>query len=91
MTTWKPVDTHRDLNAEARKELPESAYAFPKIRKEPLTDETHVRNSITRFDQVEGVTDSERELAFDNIKAAAKHYGIDMTETSWRDLGKPKK
>jgi hypothetical protein len=91
MTTWKPVDTHRSLDAAARDDLPDSAYAFVGARKEPLTDAAHVRNAIARFDQVADVTDAERDAAFANIKAAAQHYGIDMSETSWHDLGKPKK
>ena len=50
-------------------------FAFPKKRKEPLTDARHVRNALARFDQVEGVcTDEERGQAFANIKKAAKHY-----------------
>jgi hypothetical protein len=91
MTTWKPVDEHGDLNADARNKLPDTAYAFSKSRKEPLTDAAHVRNAIARFDQVEDVTDAERDAAFANIKAAAKHYGIDLTEKSWHELGKPAK
>jgi hypothetical protein len=88
-TTWKPVDEHGQLSAEDRKELPDSAYAFPDKRKEPLTDADHVRNALARFDQVKGVTDAERDAAFENIKKAAKHYKIEMTETSWKELGKP--
>jgi hypothetical protein len=91
MTTWKPVDTHRDLDTAARDDLPDTAYAFVKARKEPLTDASHVRNAIARFDQVKDVTDAERDQAFANITAAAKHYGVDMAETSWHDLGKPAK
>ena len=45
-----------------------------------------VRNAIARFDQVEGASDEERDLAFANIKAAAEHFGIRMKETSWRQL-----
>jgi hypothetical protein len=48
-----------------------------------------VRNAIARFDQVQDVTDAERDQAFANIQKAAKHYGVDMTEKSWRELGKP--
>jgi hypothetical protein len=87
-TTWKPVDEHGTLSSKERRELPDSAYAFPGKRKEPLTDADHVRNAIARFDQTTGVTDAERDQAFENIRAAAKHYGIEMTETSWRQLGK---
>jgi hypothetical protein len=52
-----------------------------------MTDASHVRNAIARFDQVTGVTAAERELAFENIKKAAKHYKVDMTESSSADLG----
>ena len=85
--TWKPVDEHGTLSAQDRKELPDSAYAFPGKRKEPLTDAEHVRNAMARFNQTKGVTDAERDQAFENIKAAAAHYKIDMTEKSWREFG----
>jgi uncharacterized protein DUF6582 len=85
-TTWKPHEKHGELTE--RGDLPGSVYAFPKLRKEPLTDEKHVRNAIARFDQVTGVSDEQRELAFANIKKAAQHYGVDMTESKWQDLGK---
>jgi len=68
-------------------DLPDSVYAFPKQRKEPLTDARHVRNAVARFDQVIGVPDSERALAFANIKKAAEYYGVDLSEASWQELG----
>ena len=68
-------------------DLPDSVFAFPKERKEPLTDARHVRNAVARFDQVTDVSKSERELAFTNIKKAAKYYGIDLSETSSAELG----
>ena len=88
-TTWKPHEKHGDLAAADRNALPDSAYAFPKKRKEPLTDAKHVRNALARFDQVEDVTDADRDQAFANIKKAAQHYGVEMTESSWHELGKP--
>jgi hypothetical protein len=88
-TTWKPVEEHGELSADDRKKLPDSAYAFPDKRKEPLTDADHVRNAIARFDQTKGVTDAERDQAFANIQKAAKHYKIEMSEKSWHELGKP--
>jgi hypothetical protein len=45
------------------------------------------RGAIARFDQVTGVTAAERELAFANIKKAAKHYKVDVTESKPEDLG----
>ena len=86
--TWKPETEHGELDTEDRKALPDSVYAFPKQRKEPLTDASHVKNALARFDQTKDVTDADRDLAFANIKKAAKHYGIDMTEKDWHDLGK---
>ncbi len=88
-TTWKPHTTSADLDSKHRNALPDSVFAFPDKRKEPLTDASHVRNAIARFDQVEDVTDAERELAFANIKKAAEHYDVDMSESNWRELGKP--
>ena len=84
-TTWTPHEKHGQLTAQS--DLPDSVYAFPKKRKEPLTDAEHVRNAVARFDQVTGVSDADRALAFANIEKAAKHYGVDLSETSWRDLG----
>jgi hypothetical protein len=57
-------------------------------RKEPLTDASHVRNALARFDQVEGVTNADRDLAFANIKKAASYYGVDVHENRWRELGR---
>jgi hypothetical protein len=88
-TTWKPHTEHGDLDTKDRKELPDSTYAFPKQRKEPLTDASHVQNALARFDQVQDVSDSDRDLAFANIQKAAKHYDVEMTEKSWHELGKP--
>jgi hypothetical protein len=82
--TWKTHTEHGDLTT--RSNLPDSDYAFPKQRKEPLTDASHVRNALARFDQVEGVSDADRDLAFANIKKAAQHYGVDIKEKSWREL-----
>lgn len=83
-TTWSPDTEHGTIHNRA--ELPESVFAFPVQRKEPLTDADHVRNALARFDQVEGVSDADRDLAFANIKAAAAHYGVDVHENSWHDL-----
>jgi hypothetical protein len=59
-----------------------------------LTDASHVRNAVARFDQVEGVTDAERERAWKRIKAAADKFGVDVSAEDWRELfkgGKAKK
>jgi hypothetical protein len=84
-TTWKPHEKHGRLTLQS--DLPDSVYAFPKQRKEPLTDAQHVRNAVARFDQVIDVSDADRTLAFANIEKAASFYGVNLTESSWRDLG----
>jgi hypothetical protein len=84
-TTWMPSTESGVIHNRA--ELPDSVFAFPRQRKEPLTDADHVRNALARFDQVEGVSDSDRDLAFANIKAAASYYGVELRERNWRELG----
>jgi hypothetical protein len=66
--------------------LARSQFAFPKERKEPLTDARHVRNAIARFDQVEGVTDTERDEAWTRIVAAARRFDVDVSESDWHEL-----
>jgi hypothetical protein len=66
--------------------LPESAFAFPRQRKEPLEDASHVRDAIARFDQIEGVTNQERDEAWKRIQSAARQFGITLHETDWREL-----
>jgi hypothetical protein len=82
--TWQPHEKHGRLTTQS--DLPDTVFAFPKERKEPLTDAAHVRNAVARFDQVTGVSDADRDLAFANIQAAAKHYDVELSETSWHDL-----
>ena len=77
-----------ELNEAQRDRLDEDQFAFPKERKEPIHDASHVRNAIARFDQVEGVSDSERDEAWSRIKRAAKKHGVEVNEKSWRELGK---
>jgi hypothetical protein len=68
--------------------LADQEFAFPKERKEPLTDARHVRNAVARFDQVESVSDAERDRAWQRILAAAKRYDVEISAGSWRDLAK---
>jgi hypothetical protein len=76
------------LDADDLKELDESQFAFPKERKEPLNNASHVRNAIARFNQVEDVSDDERDAAWRRIKKAAEKHGVEVNERSWRELGK---
>ena len=76
------------LSTAEKDDLADKEFAFPKERKEPLTDARHVRNAISRFDQVEGVSDAERDQAWKRVLAAAKRYDVEVSESDWRDLAK---
>jgi len=76
------------LDAEHRDAIDSGQFAFPKQRKEPLENASHVRNAIARFNQVEGVSDAERDAAWKRIQTAAKKFGVDVHEKSWREIGK---
>jgi hypothetical protein len=71
-----------------RSRMPAGSFAFPKERKEPLSDAGHVRNAIARFDQVEGVSDSERDAAWRRIRTAARKFGVEVSARGWRSLMK---
>jgi len=75
-----------ELNEAQRDGLDEDQFAFPKERKEPLNSASHVRNAIARFNQVKGVSDAEREEAWQRIKRAAKRFDVELSEKSWREL-----
>jgi hypothetical protein len=74
------------LSSEDRNAIPAKQFAFPTQRKEPLENASHVRNAVARFDQVEGVSDAERDEAWQRIEAAASQYGVVLHEASWREL-----
>lgn len=69
------------LDEAARKRIPATKYAFPKQRKEPLENASHVRNAAARFDQVEGVTQAERREAWKRIQSAAKRFKVELKTT----------
>ena len=85
--TWEPHTQHGELSTADKNDLPDSVFAFKEKRKEPLVDASHVRNALARFDQVKGVTNEERELAFANIKKAARHFDVEVSESDWHELG----
>ena len=74
------------MSTAEKDKLADREFAFPDERKEPLTDARHVRNAIARFNQVEGVSDAERDQAWQRILAAAKRYDVDVSESDWREL-----
>jgi hypothetical protein len=82
-----PEISMSELDAKHRNAIAGQNFAFPKERKEPLENASHVRNAIARFNQVEGVTDDERDTAWKHINAAAKKFGVEVEEKHWREIG----
>ena len=76
------------LSERQKNRMSAGTFAFPKDRKEPLNDAPHVRNAIARFDQVEGVSESERDAAWRRVRAAARKYGVEVKAKGWRSLMK---
>lgn len=83
---WRPYNKQGRLTK--RSDLPDNVFAYPEQRKEPMTNAAHVRNALARFNQVEGVSDAQRASAFANIKKAAAHFGVEVSEKEWQDLGR---
>ena len=77
-----------ELDAQHRNALPAGEFAFPRQRKLPLEDASHVRNAVARFNQVEGVSDDERDHAWSRVLRAAGKFGVTISEKSWHELGK---
>lgn len=68
------------ISTKKQNDLPAEKFAFPKERKEPLTDASHVRNASARFNQVEGVSSAEKAQAKKKIQSAAKKYGVKLSK-----------
>ena len=78
-----------ELETRDRNAMPAREFAFPKERKLPIHDAEHVRNAVARFDQVDDVSDSERDAAWKRIESAARKFDVELHESGWRELGKP--
>jgi len=88
-TTWQPLEAPYDINDNGkldpreRRALPDSAFAFPEQRELPLVDEELTREAIAELSELSRAyraSDEEHRLAVNNIRAAARHFGIPITE-----------
>jgi hypothetical protein len=85
-TSWQPLPASYDINDNGkldpreRRGLPDSAFAFPSQRELPLVDEELTRAAIDELHQFYATSIEERQLAANNIRAAAQYYGIAVTE-----------
>jgi hypothetical protein len=84
----RSVRSRRGLSTRQENRIPRTSFAFPQEHKEPLNDARHVRNAVARFDQVEGVTDKERDAAWRRIRSAARKFGVHIEARGWRQLMK---
>ena len=66
------------ISTKKQNDMRAEKFAFPKERKEPLTDASHVRNASARFNQVKGVSPEEKTQAKKKIQSAAKKYGVEL-------------
>jgi class 3 adenylate cyclase len=67
------------LDAKKRAALPNSAFAYIDSkgnRRLPINDEAHVRNALSRFNQVKFESAEAKEKAFRRLLKAATEYGI---------------
>jgi class 3 adenylate cyclase len=67
------------LDAKTRAQLPDSAFAYIDSRgnrRLPINDESHVRNALSRFNQLRFDSDQARDRARTRLLRAAKKYGI---------------
>ena len=69
------------LTNPVRDRITATKFAFPKQRKEPLENASHVRNAVARFNQVKNVTEGERRAAWKRIQSAAKRFGVELKQS----------
>lgn len=72
-----------DLDARDRDRLSKQDFAYVDREGEghlPLNDESHVRNALARWNQTDFPSKTAREEARKKILAAARRYGIEVSE-----------
>ena len=74
------------LTTKTRDALGDRQFAFEAQRKEPLENASHVRNAVARFNQVDGVSDDERDAAWLRIRAAARKFDVQVHALDWREM-----
>jgi hypothetical protein len=74
-----------ELTTKARDKLRSSQFAYVDSKGEehlPIHDEEHVRNAMARFNQTDFESAAAKDRARRKILAAAKRYGIEVSEDS---------
>jgi len=72
-----------ELDAEKRDTLPRDDFAYVDSKGGehlPINDESHIRNAMSRWNQTNFETASDKEKARRKIVAAAKQHGIEVSE-----------
>src|ERR671937_2367419 len=74
-----------ELETKDRNRMRRSSFAFVDRTGEghlPLNDESHVRNAVSRFNQTEFESKTQKEEARRKILRAANRYGIEVSKDS---------
>jgi len=74
-----------DLSTKEREALRKDQFAYVDSKGEehlPIHDESHVRNAISRFNQIDFESKAAKERARKKILAAAERHGIDVDDES---------
>ena len=80
-TTWQPLPDTYDINDNGKLDPRERrALAFPHQRELPLVDAELTRAAIDELHQFYATSIEERQLAANNIRAAAQYFGVAVTE-----------
>ena len=72
-----------ELDTKDRDKLKDSQYAYIDKngdRKLPIEDEEHIRNAMSRWNQTDFDSKSDKESARKKIVAAAKKHGIEISD-----------
>ena len=80
-TTWKPHTEHGDLTT--RSNLPDSVYAFPKQKKEPLTDASQRRKLLRQLLVVGIIRAHQRRFARIVTRYVFSAFRL-ISDTNWR-------
>jgi len=84
----------KETKKKGGQELHASEFAFvgdaddPSTWKLPIHDAAHVRNALARFNQTEGIPAGEKDKVHARIVAAAKKFGVEVSEKALRAVFK---
>ena len=76
------------LSEKDRRKIARKRFCLPQGAQRASCRCTSCQEAVARFDQVEDVTNKERDEAWKRIQKAAKKFDVELEEKDWRDLFK---